>query len=151
MRMHGPGLLVFTIVCLAGAVPARAQPAARQAIEAANSRFSEALAAGRAAELAGMYTEDARVFPPGGDVVQGQAAIQKLWQGVIDSGVKGLVLTTADVEPMGDAAHESGTFVMTDGAGRVVDRGKYVVVWKREQARWKLHRDIWNALPPVAR
>lgn len=49
MRMHGPGLLVFTIVCLAGAVPARAQPAARQAIEAANSRFSEALAARPAA------------------------------------------------------------------------------------------------------
>jgi ketosteroid isomerase-like protein len=58
-----------------------------------------------------------------------------------------LVLTTVDVEAEGDLAYESGTFLMADGAGRMVDRGKYVVVWKRVQSRWKLHRDIWNALP----
>jgi ketosteroid isomerase-like protein len=26
-----------------------------------------------------------------------------------------------------------------------VDQARYVVVWKREGGRWKLHRDIWNA------
>lgn len=137
--------LAFVFVCSGGRT--LAQTPIRSEIEAANERFSAALAAGRAVDLASMYTADAMVFPPGSDVVQGRPAIQKLWQGVIDSGIRGLALTTINVEAIGDLAHESGTFVMTDGTGRVEDRGKYVVVWKRVQSQWKLHRDIWNALP----
>jgi ketosteroid isomerase-like protein len=31
-----------------------------------------------------------------------------------------------------------------------MDSGKYVVIWKREDGAWKLHRDIWttSASPP---
>jgi ketosteroid isomerase-like protein len=35
--------------------------------------------------------------------------------------------------------------------GKVVDRGKYIVIWKREQGQWKLHRDIWNTSMPPAK
>jgi len=125
-----------------------AQPDVRAQIEAANRRFTAAVAAANAADLAAMYTDDAMVFPPGSDVVHGRSAVQKLWQDVIDSGVKAFSLTTTTVESSADLAHETGTFVMRDAAGGVLDRGKYVVVWKRVQSQWKLHGDIWNALPP---
>jgi ketosteroid isomerase-like protein len=41
---------------------------------------------GDAAGLAVMYAADAQVFPPNSDIVTGAAAIQNLWQGVIDTG-----------------------------------------------------------------
>jgi hypothetical protein len=31
------------------------------------------------------------------------------------------------------------------GAGDLIDRGKYIVIWKLIQGEWKLHRDIWNS------
>jgi ketosteroid isomerase-like protein len=30
-----------------------------------------------------------------------------------------------------------------------MDRGKYIVVWKDEGGKWKLHRDIWNSSLPA--
>src|SRR5207245_3056475 len=73
----------------AAATTARAQDAARArpAIEAANEKFSEAVAKGDAAALAAMYTTDAEAFPPSSDVVKGRAAIEKLWKSVLDSGI----------------------------------------------------------------
>lgn len=34
--------------------------------------------------------------------------------------------------------------------GNVADRGKYLVIWNRDGATWKLHRDIWNTSMPAA-
>jgi hypothetical protein len=53
-------------------------------------------------------------------------------------------LTTLEVEAHGDSAHEVGAYELSDASGKVLDRGKYVVIWKRDAARWKLHRDIWT-------
>jgi ketosteroid isomerase-like protein len=35
--------------------------------------------------------------------------------------------------------------------GKVADRGKYVVIWKRVGGEWKLHRDIWTTSLPAAK
>jgi hypothetical protein len=40
---------------------------------------------------------------------------------------------------------------MKDGSGKVLDRGKYVVIWKRDGAAWRIHRDIWNSSMPAPR
>ena len=134
----------------AAAIPApAATPAARAAIEEANAAFSAALAKGDAAGLAAMYAADAQVFPPNGDIVTGAAGIQKLWQGFIDGGVKGLKLTTVDLSAAGDLTAESGRYELTGADGKVLDSGKYVVVWKRAGGRWKILRDIWNTSLPA--
>jgi ketosteroid isomerase-like protein len=124
-------------------------PDPRPAIEEANAGFSALLARGDAAGMAAMYTADAQAFPPNGDIVTGSAAIQKLWQGVMDSGIKGAKLITVDVTASGDLASESGKYEMSGAEAKVLDSGKYVVVWKREGGRWKIHRDIWNTSLPA--
>jgi ketosteroid isomerase-like protein len=41
---------------------------------------------------------------------------------------------------------------MKGAEGNVLDRGKYVVVWQREQGQWRIHRDIWStSLTPEAK
>jgi ketosteroid isomerase-like protein len=58
-------------------------------------------------------------------------------------------LTAAEVEAHGLVASEVGTFVVKVKDGTVVDRGKYVVVWKKVGGQWLLHRDIWNTSQPA--
>jgi len=133
-----------------GASSAAAQSGARAAIESANKQFMAAVSKGDAAALAGMYSTDARVFPPNSDAVRGRAEIQKMWQAVIDSGLASLTLSTTEVESSADIAYEIGTYEMKmkDGKG-AADRGKYIVVWKRDGGRWLLHRDMWNTSLPA--
>ena len=44
---------------------------------------------------------------------------------------------------------EVGSYTMTDKAGKEIDKGKYIDLWKMEDGKWKLHRDIFNSdMPP---
>jgi len=70
---------------------------------------------------------------------------------VFDSGVKGVRLKTLEVESHGDLAHEVGQYELLDAAGKTLDRGKYVVIWKKDGGRFKLHRDIWTTSMPPAK
>jgi ketosteroid isomerase-like protein len=151
MKMNFRSGAICGIVLAAAVAAASAQSNVRPTIEATNTKFGAALAAGKPADLAALYTTDAMAFPPGSDIVRGRDAIQKMWQGVIDSGVKSAELTTTEVDSQGTVAHEVGNYAMKDGAGKVLDRGKYVVIWKRDGAAWRIHRDIWNSSMPAAR
>ena len=122
----------------------------RAEIEAANRAFEAAIANGDAKAAAALYTASGQALPAGSDVVSGPEAIAKLWQGVFDSGIKGIRLQTLEVDSASDLAHEVGQYELLDAAGKVVDRGKYVVIWKKEGGRFKLHRDIWTTSIPQA-
>ena len=63
---------------------------------------------------------------------------------MFDTGVKGVSLVTVEVEGHGDTAHEIGTFELRGADAKVLDHGKYVVIWKKNGSSWKLHRDIWT-------
>jgi len=125
---------------------------ARAAIEAANAKFSEAFARGDAKALAAMYTPDAIAFPPDSEMIRGNEAIGSFWKTTRDNGVQSATLTTEDVGRSGDVAYEVGKVSLTiQPAGKepTTAAAKYVVVWKRQaDGSWKLHRDIWNGLPP---
>jgi uncharacterized protein (TIGR02246 family) len=144
-------VFLCAIALLAVPDPGAAAEAARAAIDAANGQFVALFTKGDAASLAALYTQDAQVLPPNSDVVSGRPAIQKFWQGVMDSGVKGAKLTTAELTPSGNAAYEVGRYELSGADGKTLDRGKYVVIWKRDGGQWKLHRDIWNTNAPATK
>jgi len=145
--------ILFLTVALVLLLPLRIALAqsedARAAIEAGNRKFLAALSSGDAAGISTLYATNAQVLPPQSDIVRGRQSIEQFWKGVIDSGVKGATLKTLEVERHGDIAYEVGTYTMAGEGGKVLDTGKYVVVWKREHGQWKLHRDIWNTSTPV--
>lgn len=132
-------------VLLLAALPAFGADDVRSAIQAANRSWEAAAARGDGAAVAALYTADAQLLPPGGDVVSGTAAIAAFWQAVFDSGVKGVSLVDVEVEGHGDTAHEVGALELRDADAKVLDRGKYIVLWKKQGGAWKLHRDIWNS------
>ncbi len=121
----------------------------RAAIEAANKKLAGAAAKGDAAAMASVYSPDAIAFPPNADAIKGQAAIRKMWQDVLASGIASMELTTSEVESAGDLAYEVGNYAMKAKDAKVADRGKYCVVWKRVNGQWMLHRDIWSTSMPT--
>jgi ketosteroid isomerase-like protein len=123
----------------------------RAAIEAADRLWEAAVSKGDAAALAALYTANAQLLPPNSEAITGTAAIQKFWQGFLDSGIRVAKLKTLEVEALGNSAHEVGEYEVSGQGGQLVDRGKYVVIWKRDGPRWKLHRDIWTTSQPPHR
>jgi uncharacterized protein (TIGR02246 family) len=151
---HATGILAVLLGAIGIAALASAQPKAdlKAQIEKANAAFVAAFAKGDAAAIAQMYSSDAQVLPPNSEIVSGTEAIQSLWKGAVDMGAKAITLKATETEQHGPAiAHEVGTYTMTGADGKEIDRGKYVVIWKREGNAWKIHRDIWNTSLPAAR
>ena len=124
------------------------QAVARSGIEATNARFMAAMNSGDVATVATLYTEDAVVCAPNAPMQRGRAAIQAMFEGMVQAmGQPKLQLDTLEVEERGDAAWEIGAYTMTL-AGQT-DKGKYLVVWKREGGDWKLAVDMWNTDAPM--
>ena len=120
----------------------------RQEIEAANRRFIEAFRRRDADAVAACYTSGAQLLPSNSDVIAGTAQIAGFWRGAIDAGIADVRLETEEVEPRGDLAVEVGRYALAGADGGQIDRGKYLVVWRREGGGWKLHRDIWTTSLP---
>jgi len=120
----------------------------RKAIEAAVDVFVATANRGDSAGLAALYTEEGQVLPPNADVVTGHAAVQAFWQAVMDMGVQSAQLTVVEVEGHGDTAIEVGRFKLFGEGEQELDQGKYIVIWKKVDGQWKLHRDIFNSSNP---
>jgi uncharacterized protein (TIGR02246 family) len=138
--MRGFALVLGCLMALA--VPAFAQKAE---IDAVNAKWIEFFNKGDFAGVASLYTEDATAFPPGSSMMKGRAAIATMWKNMAEQ-VADPHLTTLDVKPLGPAAaREIGTFSLkTKGPAPKEVSGKYVVVWEKVGADWKLAADIWN-------
>jgi uncharacterized protein (TIGR02246 family) len=118
-------------------------------IAAGNDRFMATFKSGDAAGMAALYTEDEQVLPPNSDFVTGQQAIQAFWQALMDMGIKEAKLEIVEVERHGERVIEISKFKLLGEGETVLDEGKYIVIWKQDQGRWKLHRDIFNSSMPV--
>lgn len=138
---------LFTILALGILLPtALVAGDARTHIDETMVRFVAAFNAGDGASVANLYTEDAALFPPGAERIDGRSAIQTFWQGAIDSGMKIDKLHAVEVDSGGNIAGEVGVFVLSvpGDSGVTKVAGKYIVTWKRTGHTWQLHRDIWN-------
>jgi ketosteroid isomerase-like protein len=56
-----------------------------------------------------------------------------------------ITLNTTDLWGYDDLLTEVGTYTLTSKDGKEVDKGKYIDLWKMEDGKWKLHRDIFNS------
>jgi uncharacterized protein (TIGR02246 family) len=135
--------------------PAVDEAAVREAIEANDAAFEAAFSTGDVVGVAGFYTPDAVVMIPNGPRVDGSAAIEETFTGMLQ-GFPGaaLDLTTRDVHvaAAGDYAYATGSYTLggtTPDGAEWNDAGKYVAVWRNLDGTWKMAADIWNSDTPL--
>jgi ketosteroid isomerase-like protein len=100
------------------------------------------------ADMAALYTGDAKVLAPDAPIVTGKKAIESFWRGAANAlGLLRAMLKTLDLEVAGDTAYEVGEAQLKLSSGQAATV-KYVVVWRKgSDGVWRMHRDIWNAMP----
>jgi ketosteroid isomerase-like protein len=147
--LHRLTLGAMMAVAAACAVPKEQTADVTAAIAAANEKLSALVAKGDSAGIARLYAANAMVMPANMDAVTGSANIARLFQDAMDAGMHGQKMETGSIDVGGDLAVETGTYVITDANGGLMDRGKYAVIWKREDGAWKIYRDIWTTSTPA--
>ncbi|WP_343485581.1 nuclear transport factor 2 family protein [Allomuricauda sp. d1] len=119
----------------------------RQEIVKASQNFSKACMDGNLEGIMDSYTVDAKIFPSGLDILEGEK-LKAYWT-PRDNGSKIAhhKITSEEIKFFGDYAHDYGYYEgKTERAdGSIAEwRGKYVVIWKKEDGDWKMYLDIWN-------
>jgi ketosteroid isomerase-like protein len=117
--------------------------AATEDIRNQGKAFEVQFERGDSAAVASHYASDAMLMPPNSDPIK-KDGIAAFW-GAARRMAKALKMNITDVSGSGDVMYETGTYEMTGDNNAVIDKGKYVVVWKKENGNWKIARDIWNA------
>jgi uncharacterized protein (TIGR02246 family) len=119
-------------------------------LRALDEEFVRNANAGDAGKLvSGFYTEDATLLPPNAPLVRGADNIRGFWQGVLDAGAGDVTLETTQVDASGDLAYGVGRYSFTmpaEGGERGRDRGKYLVVFRRQaDGSWRCVADMFSS------
>lgn len=152
-------LLVLALLAACAApqppAPPKADPAAiEQEIKAVVAQWNGFIAARNDSAIAELYAENGVLMPPNQPRIEGKAGIRSFFGGMwaINPSMT-LATTRVAASDAGDIAIEEGTFALqypgADGKP-IDDTGKYLVIWKKTDAGWKVVRDIFNTdLPPA--
>jgi uncharacterized protein (TIGR02246 family) len=98
--------------------------------------------------MAGLYTENATLLPPGQPAITGRPNIQGFWQGFFDAGASDAKLTSIQISGSGDLAYEIGEYsamMPQPSGGTAPGTGKYLVVFERQQdGTLKMKADMFS-------
>jgi ketosteroid isomerase-like protein len=124
----------------------------KAAIAASNATYGDAFVKNDASLLVAKYTKDGCIMPAGAPKLCGAEGIGGFF-GVAQKGmgVKNVKLTTDEVMGGADAVVETGTYELFGEGNKSIDNGKFVVAWKQEDGKWKMHRDMFTSsvAPPA--
>jgi ketosteroid isomerase-like protein len=154
--------ILFSLTLAAGAIrsaglPAQQEPkishvaSVQKQIGDINRILSKSLADGNIDAVAACYTADAQFMVPNMPAAIGRANIKAVYAGMFQSGATDLKLSTKELNGNGTLVEEVGTYILSTSTGKQLDKGKYLVVWRKEATKWKLYRDCFNSDLPVAK
>jgi uncharacterized protein (TIGR02246 family) len=118
-----------------------------------NKSWVAAVQAKDAASITGLQAPDAVLMPANAAQATGRDAVGEAWKGLL--AMPNLALTfapaTVHVADSADMAYEIGTYALgfDSDKGRIDDRGKYLVVWRKIGGDWKVAADIYNSVLPA--
>jgi ketosteroid isomerase-like protein len=118
-------------------------------LTAGGSRWMEAFNGHDANAVAARYTQDAVLLPPNEPAVFGRDAIAATHAELFATGDFKI-----DIEPLetvidGQLAYVAGRYRLWTDDGTLVDRGKYMEIWRPVNGEWLISRDIYNSSLPL--
>jgi ketosteroid isomerase-like protein len=146
-------VVLAMVVAMIDPLPLQAQPKTNMELDRVTSALMAAFNAEDAARAALLYAEDAVLMPANMPMIKGRAAIQAHFQKEFASADMTLRLDPIESTIEGNHGFGFGTSTFTlkrDGASPsvtsapTVDKGKYVLVFRRVGTDWKILYDIFN-------
>ena len=118
-------------------------PAAEKEIELRLRAYENALKNRDSAAMSNLYAADARYLSHGGPSVIGREAIVKSLVEMMRDSITVSGFTTTGLWGDPELLVEEGTGYFAHVNGKVVSRGRYLLVWKKENGVWKIFRDTF--------
>ncbi len=116
--------------------------------EAVNSKWTSSFDKGNSEDLMALYTENAVVFPPSSEILEGQVAIIRYLEGLKKVGVTEYAISNVDMNIKGDIAYETAiweaTRVDTNGTVFNFEGNITNVLEKQKDGSWKIKLQSWN-------
>ena len=154
--LSAAALVAAGLIALAGCQKATDSAAFEKQAKEDVRKFIPAFNTGDVETILAMYAPDAEVMAPGNPRAVGHDAIRTLVEklsGELQTGGVSLELNDDDkAAASGDFGWHSGSYVVKDASGAVVDSGNYLAVMQRQaDGKWLMIRDTWNSdRPPPA-
>jgi len=144
----------FMLLAIAGCLsPQKETPfdldKAKKEIEAANLEFINLFNSGDSVALANVFTIDGKSMEPNEPAFIGRSQIQTHYSIVMKAGANKLGLLTTGLWGDENMLAEEGEFTFMDKDDKLLDKGKYIVLWRKEDDKWKLFRDCYNSDMPL--
>ena len=104
---------------------------------------------GDTVSVANLYSQDGKLMLNNMPSIEGKEKIASFWSGFTKMQAD-ISFTTLEVWGNENYITEEGALEIKLKDGTIAEKGKYIVVWKKEDGKWKLHRDLSNSDLPVA-
>ena len=142
----------FLLAGLASTSLALAHSVSEQ-IKEMDAKWVAAFKAKDFATIEALYAANGLLLPSNSPPIEGPKAIAAVWKSWSELPNVEVVFGPNRIEAStsGDMAYDYGwyTFAFDTDDGRVMDKGKYVVVWKKIGGTWKVTADIFNTNLPA--
>lgn len=124
--------------------------AAKKEISEIHTTFETAVAKGDSVAWASIFAPDAKRMAPNMSSIQGTKDITANFNAIIKSNTIGSVkLTMVELWGNKDYVTEEGNFEIYAKDGSVLDKGKYVDLFKNIDGHYKMFREAWNSDLPL--
>lgn len=114
---------------------------AKASVQQSNLNVIKSFKKGDTTAIVTSYTKDAKLLPCGHPEIEGRDSIGKWYSNLIHSNVLAIELNTSNVWGDSILLAEEGRYVYK-GDDSTVDKGKYIVLWKRQSGNWKMYREM---------
>ena len=114
----------------------------------ANKRFLCAVNQHHPTEIANCFVADGQLMPTYCRIIHGREAIAAFWQGFFALEMMAMKRQTLEFQVCVEWAYETGSYELLGKENKVLDQGKYLVIWYYIEQTWKRYREIWNSSPP---
>lgn len=91
-----------------------------------------------------LYTKDAVIMPENSIAIKGREEIFKYYYNNGENKVIKIDLIVNGVYGGEELISEEGEYTIKDDKNTELDNGKFIALWKKENNKWKLFREIWN-------
>jgi ketosteroid isomerase-like protein len=120
---------------------------AEQAIRESNAIYFESFVKNDSSIFINMYAEDACILAPNAPLLCGRQAAADFFRiAYNDFGLRnGKFITTAIYGSGEEYVTEEGQWQSFDANGNLFDDGKFLVLWRKTNAGWKMYRDSFSS------
>jgi ketosteroid isomerase-like protein len=123
------------------------------AITAMDRQFAESFVKGDSSLFLNCYTDDACLLLSNAPALCGKKAALAFYKlAYRRMGIRNAIITSRTI--YGDSENyvtEQGAYEMVDANNKTLDKGKFLVLWKKTGNGWKMFRDMFSSdAPPPA-